>query len=80
MLPVENLPSRASGSTTGSNDWVERSVSIEKTARSDTTNLQYSIVNIQFRLVRVTDAISSAMRTAAAREFGASRIGLPITR
>jgi hypothetical protein len=57
-------PSRASlrepqSITTGSNDWVERSILIEKTeraystekatkARSDTTNLQYSIVNIQF--------------------------------
>jgi len=29
------------------------SILIEKTERSDTTNLQYSIVNIQFRLVRV---------------------------
>ena len=29
------------------------SIKIEKTERSDTTNLQYSIVNIQFRLVRV---------------------------
>ena len=28
---------------------------IEKTERSDTTNLQSSIVNIQFRLVRVRD-------------------------
>jgi hypothetical protein len=46
-------PSRASlrepqSLTTGSNDWVERSILIEKTERSDTTNLQYSIVNIQF--------------------------------
>ena len=60
ILPVENLPSRTSGST----DWVERSILIEKTerayfaklatqAKSDTTNLQFSIVNIQFRLVRV---------------------------
>ena len=29
------------------------SIYIEKTERSDTTNLQYSIVNLQFRLVRV---------------------------
>jgi hypothetical protein len=29
------------------------SILIEKTERSDTTNLQSSIVNIQFRLVRV---------------------------
>jgi hypothetical protein len=29
------------------------SIYIEKTERSDTTNLQSSIVNIQFRLVRV---------------------------
>jgi hypothetical protein len=46
-------PSRASlrepqSLTTGSNDWVERSILIEKTERSDTTNLQYSIFNIQF--------------------------------
>ena len=51
-LPVESLPSRASGS----NDRVERSILIEKTeraysaekatkARSDTTNLQSSIFN-----------------------------------
>ena len=32
---------------------VERSILIEKTERSDTTNLQYSIFNIQFRLARV---------------------------
>jgi hypothetical protein len=49
---------RASLSSTP-NDWVERSILKEKTeraysaekatkARSDTTNLQYSIVNIQF--------------------------------
>jgi hypothetical protein len=31
-----------------SNDWVERSILIEKTERSDTTNLQYSIANLQF--------------------------------
>jgi len=60
ILPVENLPSRTSGST----DWVERSILIEKTerayfaklatqAKSDATNLQSSIVNIQFRLVRI---------------------------
>ncbi len=32
---------------------VERSIIIEKTERSDTTNLHSSIFNIQFRLVRV---------------------------
>ena len=41
------------GQMTGSNGRVEQSILIEKTERSDTTNLQSSIVNIQFRLVRV---------------------------
>ncbi len=66
---MEFYPSRTSlrepqDLTTGSHDWVERSILIEKTERaysaemaikagSDTTNLQSSIVNIQFRLVRV---------------------------
>jgi hypothetical protein len=47
ILPVESLTSRA----LGSNDGVERSLLIEKTERSDTTNLQYfrrRRINIQF--------------------------------
>ncbi len=51
--PFESLRVYRQGLTTGSNDRVERSILIEKTERSDTTNLQSSIVNIQFRLVRV---------------------------
>jgi len=56
ILPVESLPSRASES----NDWVERSILIEKTerhaAQAPALRERYhksSIVNIQFRLARV---------------------------
>jgi hypothetical protein len=47
--------------TTGSIDRVERSIQIEKTERSDTTNLHSSIFNLQFRLVRYIRSANSPL-------------------
>jgi hypothetical protein len=79
ILPVESLTSRALGSN---DDGVERSLLMEKTERSDTTNLQYfrrRRINIQFPdkagfTLRYNPAsgISAALRPAKLVRLGFS--------
>ena len=47
-----------------------KSTYIEKTERSDTTNLQSSIVNIQFPLVRVRHSVMPLILRSLFSKFG----------